>query len=167
MYTESQRKRRTIEAGIIIFISLMISLVLIITVTVIGNTYKFKYGNNPNCDSIYTNYQFDTTSTVAQDNTLLLQQAYHDIEAESYQDGVIQCFCDYEVNTAYVSSSYAYDINGDGTETYAVCEQWETDYYIGYAATESVSFTIIIINMILQSITVKLVERIGHETRSE
>jgi hypothetical protein len=49
----------------------------------------------------------------------------------------------------------------------AVCSQWETDYYIGYAATESVSFTIIIINMILQSITVKLVENIGHETRSE
>lgn len=41
----------------------MISLVLIIIVTVIGNTYKFKYGNNPNCDAIYTNYGFDIDST--------------------------------------------------------------------------------------------------------
>lgn len=63
MYTEGQRRKRTLEAAIVIFISLMISLVLIIMVTVIGNTYKFKYGNNPNCDSIYTNYGFDITST--------------------------------------------------------------------------------------------------------
>jgi len=86
---------------------------------------------------------------------------------ESYQDGVIQCFCDYEVNYAYIPSDQEYDIYGDGTTKYAVCSQWESDYYIGYAATESVSFTIIIINMILKEITVRLVERIGHETKSE
>ena len=81
--------------------------------------------------------------------------------------GTLQCFCQQE--EARIGKAEARDTNYKGTdgEEYAICDKYFSQMFYNYLFTTGLSYVLTIINFILRTICIALIDWVGFATETE
>lgn len=117
-----------------------------------------------NCDLYYENYKDDLYPFAFSDyvvNNELMTKG----KAPSFQ-GYMQCFCDQQSDNE-VAADTLYASPNDASIELPICYDYSISIFVTLAIGQGITGFIVVVNIILKTLTIKLITWIGFDTHSE